>query len=359
MVLTIIIFILVLGILIIAHEFGHFIAAKLSNIKVEEFALGFPPKIFKKRYKETLYLVNLFPIGGYVKMLGEEENISNPRSYSVQPVSKKILVSVAGVIMNIVLAWLILTIGFSVGMTPIVSAPKDLHGQVLENSILVADIEKDSVAEKAGILVGDQIISIIDKDGVEHFFSSKDAAAGYIKERKGGEATIKISRQGENVSIITDLPEKEFPLGVALVDNSKIRVSILRAPLVAAVETGKLFKLTFDFFLTFFKKIFTQGEVIQEVGGPIAIYSYTGMAISYGFMAVMQLIAILSVNLALVNLIPLPALDGGKILFLVLRKIMGKYFIKDRIENIIHMVGFVVLVLLMIFITYRDIVKYF
>jgi len=359
MFLTIVIFILILGVLIIAHEFGHFIAAKISNIKVEEFALGFPPRLFKKRYRETLYLINLFPIGGYVKMLGEEEKIENPRSYSAQPIRKKIFVCIAGVIMNIILAWLILTVGFSVGMTPIVSSPEEVQGQVVENSIIVAEVDQDSVAEKVGILIGDQIVSVIDKDQVEHFFTSKNAAADYIKDRKGGEAIIKINRAGESLSIKTVLPEKEFPLGIAMVDNSKIKTSIFRAPIIAAIETGKIFGLTYDFFITFFKKIFTQGEVIREVGGPIAIYSYTGMAIKYGFVAVLQLIAILSVNLALVNLIPLPALDGGKILFLILRRVMGKYFIKDRIENIIHMVGFVLLILLMIFITYRDIVKYF
>jgi regulator of sigma E protease len=359
MILTIIVFILVIGILVTVHEFGHFIVAKLSGVKVEEFAFGFPPKLLSKRKGETLYILNLFPIGGYVKMLGEDENVNNPRSFSAQPTGKKVAVLVAGVVMNLVLAWVLLTIGFAVGMSPLISSPDSINGQKIKTSVIVAETKKDSPAEKAGLKQGDQIIDI-NYNGQKIVINQGSEITAFTTSHKGQTIIIDYSRDGEQKSSQATLSsDPTQPLGVAAIDDSIIRVAWYRAPGVALVETAKVFKLTFDFVGGLFKGIFTKGQVSGDVGGPIAIYMYTGMAVKLGVMAVLQFIAILSVNLALVNILPLPALDGGKVLFLILRRVMGKHFMQEKVENLIHTIGFALLIGLMILLTIKDIKRFF
>jgi len=359
MILTIIVFILVIGILVTVHEFGHFVVAKLSGVKVEEFAFGFPPKLWSKKKGETRYIINLLPIGGYVKMLGEEENIKDKRSYSTQPTKKKVAIIVAGVVMNLVLAWVLLAIGFAVGMSPLISSPDSIHGQRLKTSIIIAETKKDSPAEKAGLKQGDEIKGF-EVDGQNIVLGQGSELTNFTKSHKGETITINYLRDGSTLSAQVILSDDETqPLGVASIDNSIIRVEWYRAPVVAAVETAKIFKLTFSFIGSLFQGIFTKGQVSGDVGGPIAIYVYTGMAVKLGVMAVLQFVALLSVNLALVNILPLPALDGGKILFIVLRRIMGKHFMQEKIENIIHTVGFALLIGLMILLTIKDIKRFF
>ncbi len=360
MILTIIVFILILGLLIIAHEFGHFIVAKLSGIKVEEFAFGFPPTIWKKKKGDTVYKINALPLGGYVKMLGEDESVEKPRSYSIQPPLKKVAVVVAGVVMNMILAWFLLAIGFSVGMAPILSSAQSVGGTVIKTSVIVADVKADSPAAKIGLRAEDQINYIADQTGQKVSIGQGTDLTAFTTNHKGQRITVGFTRGGQEMTATTVLSSDQTqPLGVAAVDNSIVRVPVYRAPWVALVETGKIFKLTFDFIGGLLRNIFVKGQVSQDVGGPVAIYMYTGIAVKLGVMAVLQFVAILSVNLALINILPLPALDGGKILFIILRRIMGRYFIKEHIENYIHLVGFILLIALLVLITFKDISKFF
>lgn len=359
MIITIIVFILVIGVLVTVHEFGHFIVAKLSGVKVEEFAFGFPPKLWSKKKGETRYILNLLPIGGYVKMLGEDESVKDKRSYSAQPTKKKIAIIVAGVLMNLVLAWVILTIGFAVGMSPLLSSADSIRGQRLRTNVIVADVKKDSPADKAGLKQGDEL-KAVNANGNTMVVSQGSDLTNFTTSHKNQKIVVEYLRDGERQSAEVILSEDSTqPLGVAAIDDSIVRVEWYRAPVVAAVETAKVFKLTFNFIGSLFKGIFAKGQVSGDVGGPIAIYVYTGMAVKLGLMAVLQFIAILSVNLALVNILPLPALDGGKILFLILRKIMGKHFIQEKAENIIHTIGFALLICLMILLTVKDIKRFF
>lgn len=359
MVLTIITFILVLGVLILVHELGHFIAAKKSGVLVEEFAFGFPPRIASIKRGETRYVFNAIPIGGYVKMLGELEKSTSKRAFENQSRWKRFVISVAGVVANVLLAWIILTIGFIVGMAPLVSSPDQIPGEKISTEIVVAEVVKDSPAEKAGIEQGGMITNATSNDGTVNFTSlnqfSKYTAShrgqtvifNYKKDDTSSEKTIELSK------------DQEASLGVLAIEHSAVKVPWYKAPYVALRETYKIIELTVLFLKDFFVKLFSTGKVEEGVGGPVAIYVMTGAVVKIGFMAIMQFVAILSVNLALVNILPFPALDGGRILFIALEAIARRKVIKERVEQIIHTVGFALLILLIVLITYKDVVNLF
>jgi len=164
--LTIVAFIFAIGILITVHELGHFLAAKASKIKVEEFAIGFPPRIFSFKKKETNYTIGALPLGGYVKMLGEDSTSKDPRAFNNQTPGRRFFVSVAGVFMNFVLAWLLLSIGLSIGMTPMATPSDQVPGKRIKSQIFLAEIQKNSAADIAGLELGD--------DRFQLFFSQLD-----------------------------------------------------------------------------------------------------------------------------------------------------------------------------------------
>lgn len=355
---TILAFLIVLGILVIVHEFGHFIVAKLVGVKVEEFAVGFPPRLFSKKKGETEYSINLIPLGGYVKMLGELEHSKDKRAFENQKPGKRFYIAVAGVIMNLVLAWLILTVGFSVGMTPIVSSPESIPGKKISNEIILANIEKDSAAEKASLKQNDILLgakSLTDSAN----FSSAEEITDFSAKHRGQEITLSIKREGKDIEQKILLSDSDRPLGITMIDKTVVRVPFYKAPYVALKETSNIVKVTLEFLGGFFAKLFSTGRMADEVGGPVAIYVYTGLALKAGIMVLLQFIAILSVNLALINILPFPALDGGRIVFIILEKLFGKKVIKEQVEGAIHMIGYALLILFVIAVTYKDIVKIF
>ncbi len=357
MFLTIIAFIVVLGILVIVHELGHFIAAKKANVKVEEFAIGFPPRIYSKKKGETQYSINLIPLGGYVKMLGELEASNDKRAFENQKPGKRFIISIAGVVMNLVLAWLLLTIGFMVGMSPIVSTADSIPGKKLSSEIIIADIAKDSPAEAASLEPNDVALKGIFGEEVVEFKSAQDLSA-FTSNHKNQSVYIVVKRENQEIKKEVFLSGKnEAPLGVSIVEKSVVRVPWYKAPYVALRETYDITKLTGQFLTGFFKNLLSKGQVSEEVGGPVAIYVYTGLAVKAGAMVLLQFVALLSINLALINILPFPALDGGRILFILLEKLFGKKIVKEKIENIIHTAGFALLILLIIAITYRDIAR--
>jgi len=359
MILTIIIFLLVIGALVLVHEFGHFIMAKKVGVKVEEFAVGFPPRLYSKKKGETEYSINAIPLGGYVKMLGELEHSKDPRAFENQAPGKRFLIAIAGVVMNIVLAWFILTIGFAVGMSPLASPPSAIPGKVISSEIVIAGFEKDSPLEKAGLEPKDIILGAESNNNLVEFKSIKDLQS-FSATHKGETIKIKYKR-GDTVAEkeVTELATADAPLGVSIVESSIIRVPWYKAPYVALHETYALIKLTYEFFGSFLHKLFSTGQVEQGVGGPVQIYVLTGMAIKAGIMVLLQFVALLSINLAVINILPFPALDGGRLVFIVLEKIFRKKVVKEKVENTIHMVGYALLILLIIAITYRDVVNLF
>ncbi len=357
MILTIITFVIILSLLVFVHEFGHFIVAKKTGIKVLEFAFGFPPRIWSKKVGETTYAINAFPIGGYVKMLGEVEKSSHPRAFENQSRGVRFSVSIAGVVMNLFLAWFILSLGFVIGMSPVVSDYRTIPGKVVKSEIIIAEVQSGSAAESAGLKQMD-VLNSADLNGKTIKFGSVEALSDFTKANKGQKILINYSRSGEDLqSELTLSQDAQAPLGIVGVNNAIVRVPWYRAPYVALRETYKITEYTAIFLKDFVAKLVTRGEYSDQVGGPVQIYMATGTVVKIGIMAVLQFVAILSINLAIINILPLPALDGGRIFFILSEAIARRRLIKEHVENIIHSIGFALLILLIALVTYKDIAK--
>lgn len=350
MFLTIIVFIIILGLLIFVHELGHFLIAKWAKIRVDEFAFGFPPRLISIKRGETRYGINLIPLGGYVKLFGEEEDSKDPKAYSGKPVWIRIGVVIFGVIMNFLLAIILMTIGFTIGMTPLVSDPASLTGQKV-SKVMVVEVQKNSAAQNAGIEQGDII------DG----YSSANDLQNFTHSNLGQTKNFTIEKNGQSKNLEVKLSDnKDAPLGVGVVSITKVKQNVFQSLWTSVKETGKVIAAIFVFLWDIIKSIFTTGKAgpaAEGATGPVGLFNFTGQAIKIGWIYVLQLVAILSINLGIINALPFPALDGGKILFLGLEGIFRKKVVRQEIENIIHLVGFALLILLMLAITYRDIIR--
>lgn len=353
MFLTFIAFVVVLGVLILVHELGHFVAAKLTGVKVLEFSIGFPPRLFSFTKGETKYTIGLLPFGGYVNMLGENDASKDPRSYNSQTPGKRALIGVAGVTMNVVLAWIILTIGFIAGMTPMATPSSQIPAREVRPQIFVAEVVAGSAAESAGIKLGDQLIG-----SGEETFGAVSEVSEFTKLNSGRSVSMKLKRNNEVSEVLLNLAEgSEAPLGVGLVDQGIVKVDWWKAPGVALRESTAIVRYTFSFLGSFVSQLFREATISDSVGGPVAIYSLSGAAARGGAIIFLQFIAVLSLNLALINILPLPALDGGRVLFIALEKTFGKRIVKEELEGLIHSIGFVLLLLLIVAVTYKDIVR--
>jgi len=352
MILTIIVFAFILGLLIFVHELGHFLTAKINGVKVEEFAFGFPPRIFSIRRGGTQYSLNAIPIGGYVKILGEEETNREAGSLQNKKTSVKILIVVAGVLMNFMLAILLMTIGFSIGMTPLVSDPGKMTGEKT-SQVMVVYIQPDSPAAKAGLEPG-----VI----INGFNSTSDFQA-FTRENIGEEVDLSIQNNREQETIkVTLSQDQNVPFGVGIMPITKIKQPVWQAFITSFTETGRAIGAIFVFLYDILKNVFTTGsagEAAEGVVGPVGLFNFTAQAIKIGWIYVLQLVIILSINLGVINILPFPALDGGKALFILLEGTFRRKVIRTEIENIIHMIGFGLLILLLIAITYRDIINFF
>lgn len=358
MLITVIAFIVVLGVLVLFHEFGHFITAKLSGVKVLEFSIGFPPRIFSVKKGETKYTIGAFPLGGYVQMLGENEESKDKRAFNTQPPGKRFIISIAGVVMNIILAWLIFSIGFMAGMTPL-ATPADKLGGTVKTEVAVADVQAGSPAADGGLKQNDILLSA-SIQGQSQAFASVQSLVDFNSAHKGQTVVYAIKRDGETKNIQVNLRNTEqSQLGIAIADQTKVKVAWYKAPLAGLKETYNVTALTFKMLGQLFAKLFSTGQVSEDVGGPVKIYVYTGLAVKAGLIVFLQFIAMLSVSLALFNILPIPALDGSKLVFIILEKIAGKKVLKESVENIVHTIGFALLIILILAITYKDIMGIF
>ncbi len=362
--MNILIFLLILLVLVISHEFGHFIVAKRSGMRVDEFSFGFPPKLFGIKKGETSYNFNALPFGGYVKIFGEnpdEDSINGKgsnRSFVNKPFFTQAAVLVAGIFMNLVLAWFLFSICFmsglptSLGQTPI--------GAKLENQALtITLVSKSSPADKAGLLPGDAILSMKTKnDSTET--PSVESVQYFIKRHPSEPITLTYSRAGvTNQTEITpanDVVKNSPAIGVGL-----DIIGTLKLPFVQAIGYG--FNLTIDSFANIIKgfgiligNAFRGHGSLDDISGPVGITQVVGQVAKLGFIYLMSFTAFISINLAVINLIPFPALDGGRLLFLFIEKIKGSR-IKPKIANIANAVGFSILMILMAVVTYHDILK--
>ena len=351
-VLTILVFIFILGLLVFVHELGHFIAAKRAGIKVEEFGFGFPPVIFKKKIGETTYAINLIPLGGYVKLYGEDgEGGDKKFSFAHKTVGQRFWVIFAGVAMNFVLAWFLYALGFGFGLPTTTLKPDQIKGKV-EQQVVITSTKQGSPAQKAGLEMGDTIISINNTK-----IESSDQLIGITRANHGKDVSVVIRKFGKNYTHNINLSkDKEAPLGVSLVESTKVKTGFIRAiwyGLREAVNTCWLIILAV---INIIKAIFTPAHVPESVTGPIGIWFYFQTAIKLGWIYIAQLAALISANFAIINFFPFPALDGGRFVFLGI-EFFRKKKVNPKTEAIVHSVGFGILIILMILVAYRDIVR--
>ncbi|MBL7155221.1 MAG: RIP metalloprotease RseP [Candidatus Portnoybacteria bacterium] len=364
MFLTIIVFILILGLLIFVHEFGHFILAKRAGIRVEEFGFGFPPRIFGIRKGETLYSLNLLPIGGFVKIYGEDGKTASPtkkdkaRAFYSKPISTRAGILVAGVTMNLVLAAFLLSIGYWLGLPAVVD---DQTTDLIGSRVQITQVAFDSPAEKAEIKMGD-IIKQLTINNKQLTINTVGEMQEFVEAHQGEEIIVVIQR-GDEVLEKTLVPrvsppENEGPLGVALARTAIVSYPWYRALIMGITSTVNLTWFIIVALGGLLWQLLMTGKLAIEIAGPVGIFNLTGQAAQLGFIYILQLTALISINLAIINILPFPALDGGRLLFLFIEKIKGSP-VSQKIEKIAHTAGFVILILLMVAVTWRDVVRLF
>ncbi|OGZ07951.1 MAG: hypothetical protein A3C93_06455 [Candidatus Lloydbacteria bacterium RIFCSPHIGHO2_02_FULL_54_17] len=359
--MSILIFIVVLLLLVLVHEFGHFIVAKKAGIRVDEFAFGFPPKLWSWKRGETTYALNALPLGGYVKIYGEDPNDvsmeDRERSFAGRPRIVQAAVIVAGIIFNLLFAWLLFSGAFMIG----VPAPEG-GGEgypVKDLRLTVTGTGEDSPAEHAGLLSGDVLTGL--SDGVDRaVVVNADQVIAFISPREGKSVTLSYERGGEEHSVVVT-PVSGIVPDVAAIGIYMDTVGTLRLPPHAALWVG--LKKTYQFteliavgVVQFLKDAVTGQTDFSTVAGPVGIVRQVGEAAGFGFANLLLFTALISINLAVINIIPFPALDGGRLLFIVIEGVMRRP-IRPRVANAWNVAGFALLMLLMLAVTYHDVAK--
>lgn len=364
MLLTILIaFVSIIG-LVSLHELGHFIIAKKFGVKVEEFGIGFPPRIFGKKFGETVYSLNLLPLGAFVKIAGEEgedKSVESHRSFQGKSFWQKIAIILGGVVSFWLIAIILLTIVFSLGATQAIS--DDEAGQVVNPKVQILAVAPNSPAEKAGIKQGDSI-----KD---FKFQNLDVQIQKVKEvqelsekYKGQEVVLTIER-GKDVFDVkltprVSPPQGEGLMGLALVRTSEKSYPLWVAPVKGISATFEITKAVIDGWVQIVGGLVNGNGMPQgaQLVGPIGIGSMIGQAARAGLSYYLQFIAVLAVYLAVFNILPIPALDGGKTVFIIIEKLKGSP-LNPKVEQSLTAVFFGLLILLMIFVTIKDLVGIF
>lgn len=365
--MSIIIFFVILLVLVLVHEFGHFFSAKKFGIRVDEFGFGFPPKIFGIKKGETEYTFNLLPIGGFVKIFGEnpgEESLNGPdknRSFVNKAKWKQAIVLLAGVFANFLLAWVLFSFGLMSGLpTSVSDAP---NGANIEDShLVIVSVLKDSPAEKAGLKSGDKIISLQSGNELIRDISTKDFKS-FVMSHGDKEIELVFLRGKESempmaVKIMPVQNEIGPSIGIAM-----DQIGIVKLPFFMAFWEGlkldwSVTKGTAIGLFTLIKDALAGKGDISAVTGPVGMVGIVGDASSFGFAYLLSFAALISVNLAVINLIPFPALDGGRLLFLLIEKIKGSR-LNIKFANTANVVGFAILIIFMLIVTYHDVVKLF
>lgn len=358
MLLTIIIFLAILGALVLTHEWGHFIVARRAGLIVEEFGFGFPPRLFSFKKGETLYSINLLPLGGFVKILGEDgSGKDNPKSFASQSVGIRSLIAVSGVAMNFVLGAILLIIGFYFGLPQAIDKENEALAENVQIQIVLVAV--NSPADAAGIKFGDAVkyLKIDNKIiNISEITTLQDAVNKYL----GKNIILGIERGGKPLEFKivprNNPPQGEGALGIALAKTGIVSYSWYKS-LYLGIKSS--FIVTWEIikgFAGLLKNLVVALEVPREISGPVGIAVLTNQAASLGFRYLLNLVALISFNLAVLNLIPFPALDGGRILFFGIEKIKGSK-VNPKIENAIHAIGLFLLLAMVILVTYRDILK--
>ncbi len=347
-------FVLVLGILIFVHEFGHFLIAKLCGVRVLKFSLGFGNKVIGRKWGETEYLISAFPLGGYVKMYGEQQGEPIPeseqvRSFSHKSVKQRFVIVFGGPLFNLLFAIALFFIMFALAGLP---EPVDTTN--------IGQVSPGSVAEKAGLKAGDRIVSI---DGQKTL--SWQQVSELIKNSRGKEVVLIVDRSGKKITvkavptmekvknIFGEEAGQRYLLGITRSDEIRYKkVGVVESLKAAFIQTWNLIYLT----IMGIVKIIERVVPASELGGPIRIAQIAGQQLEAGWMNLLYFMGLLSVNLGILNLLPIPVLDGGHLFFLTIEGIRKKP-VSDKVMEISQKIGIALLATLMLFVFYNDIFR--
>ncbi|NLW78387.1 MAG: RIP metalloprotease RseP [Ruminococcaceae bacterium] len=348
---------LVFGVVIFVHELGHFLVAKWSGIKVKEFAIGMGPTLIKFGKKETKYALRLLPIGGFVSMEGEDEESDDARSFQKAPIWKRILVTISGAIMNLLLGFLALVVMVTFTQN------RSIDGNI---DVIATRQVAQVISTSSGLQVGDtiekingrQVFTIADLN--YEFARTKNGTFDILVKRDGKDVLLenvtfdtKIAYDKETgepiIDAATGKPFEYLDMGVVIVGVPKSFLSVMESAFNNTLSYSRLIYLSlFD--------LITGRVAINQLSGPVGIISEIGKALSIGWQSVVQMLALISINLGIVNMLPLPALDGGRTVLLIVEAIRRKP-LKQKYEIIINVAGFVLLIGLMVVVSFSDIQK--
>lgn len=353
MLLTIIVFLIVLSLLILVHEFGHFLMAKRAGIKVEEFGLGYPPRMLAKKIGETVYSINWILFGGFVKLLGEElEEIEKvkekERSFWAKSKKTRMSVIVAGVLANFILALVCFSIVYSSAGIP-----------TKTDEVRIVGLIENAPGAQAGLLEEDIVLSVngIAIENADHFIE-------LVEQEKGKEIAIEIKREEEKLTLFAipreEPPEGEGPLGIVISDMEMKKYPLWQMPFYGTIEG---FKEAFAWtglvgrgLGRMLGDLITKGQIPREIAGPVGIFQITAEVARSGILTILQFIGVLSVNLAVINILPFPALDGGRLIFIGY-ELVTRRKPKPQIEHWVNFIGMTVLIFLLILVTANDIAR--
>jgi regulator of sigma E protease len=361
----IIIFIIILAVLVFVHELGHFLVAKAAGIRVDEFALGFPPKIVNFKRGETTYALNAIPFGGYVKIFGEDYEggasdssmPTDPRSFANKPKSIQALVLVAGIAFNIIFAGLLLTVGFMIGMP----VSKDYNPELVKNpSTTILLVQKNSPAEAAGLKVGDRVYTL--SSGTETIQNPSTSDLKNFTSTHDNQPVTFTYERGAEKKTVTITPTvrdgRDATIGVAMDAVGVLQLPVHKAVYEGVKFTGYLVSSTATGLWDLLLNAFKGSARLSDVTGPVGIAGLVKDSARLGFVYLISFTAIISINLAIINLIPFPALDGGRILFVLIEKIRGKA-LNQKWVQVVNASGLALLLLLMVVVTFKDVFALF
>lgn len=357
MITTILLFLIVLSVLVLAHEWGHYITAKKIGAGVEEFGLGFPPRLFSWKGKDGMvWSLNAIPLGGFVRIEGESGESTSAKSFGTKSIPARLLVLAAGVLMNLVLAAVLFSAGFLIGIPSITEGDLPKQAIVKNEAVRITEMLPDSPAKEAGFAPGDTVLAI-NGVTVESGEGARESLRGFSE---ADNVKFEILRKGERMELVAApvyLPSIEaYGIGVAMVETGDIRYPFYLAPVKGVEMTGIYTVAVVQGFYGLIRDLLLGAPVAESLSGPVGIATMTGEVAELGFLYLLQFTALLSVNLAVLNILPIPALDGGRIFFVLLEAVRRKKA-SPQLEAVVHNLGFMVLMILVILVTYRDIAK--
>ena len=342
--MTLVYFILILGIIVLIHEFGHYFFAKRAGIYVYEFSIGMGPRLLKwtRKNDETEYSIRLIPIGGYVQMAGEEveddPDVPKKMKFMSKTFSQKFMTVIAGIMNNFILAIVLFFV-------------LALFNGAPQNKALIGEISSDLPAYSSGLKQGDKVVTLNGKKA-----DTYDIFALELQVNNGKPITLEVDRGGTFYTVnikpkkVKENGKDVYRYGFKL--NDEVKTGFFESIIYAFSKT---ISLIYQMILTIFYLV-TGTLGLKSFSGPVGIYNIVGQAASSGIWTLISLTALLSINVGFINLLPLPAFDGGRLLFIIIEKISGKK-VDPKLENTIHSVGFFLLMALMILITYNDIIR--